>query len=213
MKSIDQILANTKEVWYLFVLPKPCREWQRGTFNSGYGRVWYQSTWHLVHRLLYETFVGPIPEGKELDHICQNKLCCEPTHLEPVSHRENVRRGDSVPAWNARKTHCSRGHLFDEANTRYRSGINRVCRKCHVEKVTESRRQKRKANPSPFGKGKTSHCALKTHCPKGHPLSGENLYVQPNGGRVCRTCSRAKVQAYRARKKASEASKETPDQL
>lgn len=69
-----------------------------------------------AHRWSYEYFVGPIPEGLELDHLCRNTLCVNPEHLEPVTHAENVRRGDAGKPMSSR-THCKNGHPFDHANT------------------------------------------------------------------------------------------------
>jgi hypothetical protein len=81
----------------------------------------------------YEHFVGPIPLGLELDHLCRTRACCNPAHLEPVTHRENVLRGESPHAANARKTHCVNGHPFDERNTYRRKDKEngrRQCRAC-----------------------------------------------------------------------------------
>ena len=82
------------------------------------------------HRVAYMYFVGPIPDGLELDHLCRVPACCNPDHLEPVTSSENVRRGTSLPAVNARKTHCKRGHPFDEANTMIDCNGSRQCRVC-----------------------------------------------------------------------------------
>jgi hypothetical protein len=72
----------------------------------------------VAHLYGYERFVGPIPAGKELDHLCRNRRCVNPEHLEPVTHLENIRRSPiTVTGINARKTHCSNGHEFTEENT------------------------------------------------------------------------------------------------
>lgn len=89
----------------------------------------------LIHRLIYELFNGPIAPGKQLDHLCRNKCCVNPTHLEEVSIKENVLRGIGHTALNARKLKCLNGHPFDELNTyRYPAASKyrgwRQCRQC-----------------------------------------------------------------------------------
>ena len=83
----------------------------------------------LVHRLAYELQVGPIPAGMTIDHLCRNPLCVNPRHLEAVTMAENLRRGNGFSALNSRKTHCPKGHPYDEANTRLYKGY-RYCRAC-----------------------------------------------------------------------------------
>ena len=66
--------------------------------NAGYTQVAYNSKWHLAHRIAYQILVGPIPEGLDLDHLCRNRACVRPDHLEPVTRSENIQRG-----YNARR--------------------------------------------------------------------------------------------------------------
>jgi hypothetical protein len=79
----------------------------------------------------YETFVGPIPDGLTIDHLCCNPPCINPEHLEVVTMRENLRRGRSPVGVNARRTHCLHGHAFDERNTWICKEGKRHCRECH----------------------------------------------------------------------------------
>lgn len=71
----------------------PCWIWQKGEASGGYGRLSVNRRTMPVHRYFYEKEYGPVPEGKELDHLCRVRLCCRPTHVEPVTRAENLRRG------------------------------------------------------------------------------------------------------------------------
>lgn len=113
---------------------------------KGYNVITYQrKTWKL-HVLLYEVMVGPVPAGMVLDHLCSNPGCVRPDHLEPVTPRENILRGRSRQAENARRTHCVNGHPFDEQNTYWRKDKHgRVCRSCGTESMRRQRARKRGA--------------------------------------------------------------------
>lgn len=126
--------------WVLFPSGDGCWEWQGAVTlpnrvsSGGYAKfkTCDQRT-VLGHRWNYERLVGPIPEGKQLDHLCRNRRRVRPDHLEPVTAQINVHRGVSFSAVNAAKTHCIHGHEFDDANTRvyYWAGRpHRACRKC-----------------------------------------------------------------------------------
>jgi len=106
-----------------------CWEWT-GPLYNGYGRVKGKKRDEMVHRVAYELLVGPVPNGLQLDHLCRNRGCVNPAHLEPVTNRVNVLRGVSPIARQARQTHCKRGHRL-EAPTAYVSRGRRICRTCH----------------------------------------------------------------------------------
>ena len=80
--------------------------------ESGYGHISVNGTMQLVHRLAYSMFV-PIPEGLVLDHLCRNRSCINPNHLEPVTVAENNLRGEGCMADYARRTHCPQGHAYE----------------------------------------------------------------------------------------------------
>ena len=109
-----------------------CWYWALAYDVKGYGRAWFSGRQHKAHRLVYELLIGKIPEGLELDHLCRNRLCVNPSHLEPVSHAENVRRG-KAGRHHRSKTHCVNGHEYTPENTYLRptqlKGL-RDCRKC-----------------------------------------------------------------------------------
>jgi hypothetical protein len=110
----------------------PCWISNRAKQPNGYTKIGLCGQTLLTHRVAYEAYIGPIPDGKQLDHLCRQRACCNPAHLEPVTCRENLLRGDTVTAAEAAATHCKRGHPFDEDNTYVRAdrpGV-RGCRAC-----------------------------------------------------------------------------------
>lgn len=113
-----------------------CWEWTGYVHRSGYGAFTPHEgeTPQQAHRFAYELLIGPIPEGLVIDHLCRNKSCVNPDHLEPVTIQENTLRGYSESAMNARKTHCKNGHEFTPENM-WISGVGaRLCRACYLAK-------------------------------------------------------------------------------
>jgi hypothetical protein len=110
-----------------------CWEWNGTHGGDGYARIRIHRQSCLVHRLTYLLENLPIPQGLHIDHLCRNRGCVNPAHLEAVTCRVNILRGVSVAAFNARKTHCQRGHPYNEANTYIRlNARNRHCRACNT---------------------------------------------------------------------------------
>lgn len=108
-----------------------CWVWEGYRSPTGYGTVGYKGRKAYTHRLMYVLFVGPIPEGTQLDHFrCDNRSCCNPDHVRPVSPRENTLRSSNPAALNAAKTHCVRGHEFTDATTYVTRAGKRQCRVC-----------------------------------------------------------------------------------
>lgn len=126
VNEIEDVLLKAPEQ------PNGCWEWKGATTNTGYGKVTVNYKTWLAHRYVYEYVNGEIPKHLELDHLCCNKLCINPEHLEAVTQKENMRR-------------------------RY---------------------------------------ANQTHCKHGHPLSGDNLYIDPRNKRGCKTCRRLAVRRW-----------------
>lgn len=112
-----------------------CWIWEAGRMSAGYGCLGVFGQRFLAHRFSYLVGVGEIPEGLVIDHLCRNRLCVNPAHLEPVSQRVNMLRGVSVQAKNAVKTHCKHGHPLSGENLIIRKTTpnrlcNRDCRTC-----------------------------------------------------------------------------------
>lgn len=126
-----------------------CWEWTGYKINDGYGRLYDSATKkkQLAHRLAYEELLGPVPAGLQLDHLCRNRACINPAHLEPVTHWENTRRSPiHFAAICARKTHCVHGHEFTPENTRIEVRADgrrhRKCRECG--RLKDARRTERR---------------------------------------------------------------------
>ena len=115
------------------VQPDPlsgCWLWTACRQASGYGKYGIGNKVFYAHRLAYEDANGPIPDGLEIDHLCRTPACVNPEHLEAVTHRENLLRGDGFAGAQARQTHCKRGHAFDAENTSVDKLGERACRTC-----------------------------------------------------------------------------------
>lgn len=107
-----------------------CWLWSGNIKKSGYGYVWLSATKRAcAHRYVYELHRGPVPDGLQLDHLCRTRCCVNPNHLEPVTARENARRGETGNHLRSR-THCPQGHPYDDVNTRYTMVGSRMCREC-----------------------------------------------------------------------------------
>lgn len=124
------------------VSPAGCWEWIAGK-SLGYGVVRWRGKKSYAHRVFYEALVGQIPDGKTIDHLCRNRACVNPEHMEPVSRGENVLRGEGRTAANARKTHCPMGHLLAGDNLKRGEAGTRKCRICHNARQREYERHAR----------------------------------------------------------------------
>lgn len=125
---------------YSAVTESGCWVWQR-PLKNGYGEVSIRNRCRKAHRVAYQLLVGPIPDGLSLDHLCRNRACINPAHLEPVTNRVNVLRGVGPTAANAAATHCGRGHALTPDNLRQSALPWRLCLTCDRD-----RKLRRKAN-------------------------------------------------------------------
>jgi hypothetical protein len=123
-----------------------CLVWDGSVGSTGYGQL---PTSHpkrsvVAHRAAYEAWIGPIPDGLQIDHLCRNRRCIEPTHLEAVTPRENLLRSSAPNAIAARRSTCKNGHEWTDATTYRTKKGSRVCRTCH-RLYERARYQPRKA--------------------------------------------------------------------
>ena len=121
--------------------PNGCWPWTK-RLTHGHGRFWIKDKWSYTHRFAYELLVGPIPDGLVIDHLCRNRACQNPAHMEPVMPGVNTLRGDSPWGMHAKKTHCVRGHEFTTENTYWRDGKIRCCRACRSIRSRELRQRR-----------------------------------------------------------------------
>ncbi len=124
---------RVRNFWKKVIKTETCWIWVGYIDKIGYGVFGVNpKSIGRAHRYSYELLVGPIPEGLEIDHVCSNRKCVNPAHLEPVTHIVNVRRSKRI-GWNMReKTHCPKGHPLSGDNV-YRHNGRRHCRKCNYE--------------------------------------------------------------------------------
>jgi hypothetical protein len=122
-----------------------CWVWTGALNAAGYGAIGKDNKVLRVHRVTYELLVGPIPEGLQLDHLCRNRACCNPEHLEPVTNRTNWLRGQNPTAVFLRDGICKRGHEVTPENTYKRKNGGLLCRLC----VLENNANWRQGRPGP----------------------------------------------------------------
>ena len=130
--------AKTKLYAYFKVLPTDCWEWQaKVNKRTGYGQLGVNYKTLLAHRVSYEIHKGKIPGGLTIDHLCKNRICINPFHLEAVTLRENILRGNSLSAINARKIYCIRRHPLRGSNLYLTPDKRRQCKICNKLRAKE----------------------------------------------------------------------------
>jgi hypothetical protein len=144
--SVVRNITTADRFWAKVNKADECWLWTGYIKPNGYATFYPGGGRHVdkvyVHRWAYEATRGPIPEGLEVDHLCNVRHCVNPAHLEAVSRRENLDRRNDTQGWQrlpvrgqprALKTHCKHGHAFDEVNTYWHSGY-RYCRACRASR-------------------------------------------------------------------------------
>lgn len=167
-----------------------CWLWGGAVHGDGYGRFYLGGQEHYAHRVVYEAFKGAIPRGHVIDHLCRVKACVNPEHMEAVTVKENTRRGLL-----GTRTHCKRGHPFNDANTTVDSRGSRRCKTCLA---AWARKERRRLAGRPEDWPTPTPNAEKTHCKRGHEFSEDNTLIS-GGKRKCRACRRGFDRDKRAR--------------
>lgn len=141
VRKITKPMSDQEWLWSTIRLHKGsvltaggCRYWLGSKNQDGYGMMSFQGTTRLVHNVAYELYIGPVPEGKELDHICRNRWCINHHHLEPVTHKENGLRGSFH-----QKQFCVRGHPRNSQNLQTTASGKTDCRLCRHERYINKR--------------------------------------------------------------------------
>lgn len=185
-----------------------CWVWQ-GSLHDGYGYVHLKGFPAGAHRVSWLLLKGSLPVPPlELDHICRNRACVNPNHLEPVTHRVNVLRGEGVAAQKSRQVTCLRGHPLSGENLIYRPDRGRECRTCHRASL---RRRKHERSAELRGLGlRLLPPGERTHCPAGHTYTADNTRLKYRAGRNspsrhCKACEQEQRERTRARKARQEA--------
>ena len=126
--SFDE--ARAARFWAKVNKTDGCWLWTATIDRGGYGRF----RLFRAHRIAYALTHGSVPDGLTIDHLCRNRACVNPAHLEPVTKAVNTMRGKSDAALNATKTHCVRGHAFSVENTYVNAQGHRTCRACRPDR-------------------------------------------------------------------------------
>ncbi len=138
-------LTHEERFWSRVDKTQTCWNWIGGLNHAGYARIRVNGRARMAHAWAYEQKNGAVPSGLELDHLCRNRRCVNPAHLEPVTHTTNIQRGAGRAPTNARKTRCRNGHAFSVDNlvTSDLKYGQRRCRTCWNKYQRQRRTEKR----------------------------------------------------------------------
>jgi hypothetical protein len=163
----------------------PCWQWTGSITSYGYGQFHADGLQCRALRFAYTHFVGEIPDGLSIDHLCRNKACVNPAHLEAVPLEENIRR------MHAAKTRCKHGHPWTEENLIVDGAGRRYCRICRAARLERAAKKRRAAYVK-------IPRAPRTHCLRGHEFTPENTIIR-QGCRLCRICRESSLASYVSR--------------
>lgn len=197
----------------LEVAENGCWHWTGYLAPTGYGLTKIQGIGVNTHRFSYLVFNGAIPDGMHIDHVCHteaierqecpggedcfHRRCANPSHLQPVTPRDNVLTSLSFAAENAKRTHCVNGHSLEGDALRLRSSGGRVCYQCRRD--VDRRRHRDKAAAE--GRDVLPLPQDRTHCAQGHPFDEANTRVDKRGYRVCRACANERSRTHKSQRK------------
>jgi len=181
-------LTETQRFWQKVDKSGECWMWTAGRDEKGYGTFrGGDQKMTKAHQWSYRERVGELPPGTEIDHLCRTRACVRPSHLEAVTHLENVRRALA-------KNACDEGHPFEVYGGVW---CCRICTRRRLNAYQNERR--RSAGAVPGGPGSAQRAM--THCKRGHEFTPENTTTNSQGHRWCRECTRIRSAAKRERQR------------
>ena len=125
------VRSQELKFWSKVEKTESCWNWTAGSCH-GYGYFWFNKKMRRTHRLAYELLKGEIPKEMTLDHLCRNRACVNPEHLEVVTQKENVMRGIGITSQKAKQTHCKREHILSGDNLYITPDNRRQCKQCNL---------------------------------------------------------------------------------